>query len=294
MSLNANRLQDAIFENLTFEDWKLGIAPKVQGSWNLHNLLPRGMDFFICFSSVSGIVGGGGQANYAAANTFQDALVQHRIRRGQKATALDLGWMKSEGVAAESSFLSTSLAATGCLIPISTAQFHALLDYYCNPSLDAASPSANQAIIGLEIPATMKAKGMKEPHWMQRRTSRHLHLMRLDGTPPATSEKVFDYVMLFQNAASLEDACGIITQGLLRKLSRALSIPEADMDTSKPLHTYGVDSLLAVELRNYFAKEMDADLAIFDIMGGSSIETVSLLVAMKSRFRQASWTKTDG
>lgn len=252
------------------------------------------MDFFICLSSVSGIVGGGGQANYAAANTFMDALVQYRVMRGEKATALDLGWMESEGVAAENSFLSTSLAATGCLIPISPSQFHALLDHYCNPSLDVASSIASQAIIGLDIPATLQAKGVKEPHWMQRRTFRYLHQMGLDGPSSANTEKAVDYVTMFRNAASLEDAGRVVTEGLLQKLSRALSIPREDMDTSKPLHTYGVDSLLAVELRNYFAKEMDADMAIFDIMGVSSIESVGMLVARKSRFRQASWTNTEG
>ena len=279
---------------MTFEDWKLSIAPKVQGSWNLHNLLPQGMDFFICLSSVSGIVGGGGQANYAAANTFMDALVEYRVLSGEKATALDLGWMESEGIAAENSFLSSSLAATGCLIPISPAQFHALLDHYCNPSLKVISPVASQAIVGLDIPATMQAKGMKEPHWMQRRTARHLHLTCLDGSLSISSEEAVDYVKLFRNAASLEDGGRVVREGLLRKLSGALSLPKEDMDTSKPLHTYGVDSLLAVELRNYFAKEMDADMAIFDIMGGSSIESISMLVARKSRFRQASWTKTEG
>ncbi len=252
------------------------------------------MDFFICLSSVSGIVGGGGQANYAAANTYMDALVQYRTMRGEKASAVDLGWMESEGVAAENSALSTSLAATGCLIPISSPQFHALLDHFCNPSLDVVASSAIQAVVGLEIPATMQAKGMKEPHWMQRRTSRHLRSIGLDGPSSTNSEKTIDYVALFRNAASLDEASKVVAEGLLRKLSRALSIPWEDMDTSKALHTYGVDSLLAVELRNYFAKELDADMAIFDIMGGSSIESVSMLVTKKSRLRQASWTKSEG
>ena len=55
-----------------------------------------------------------------------------------------------------------------------------------------------------------------------------------------------------------------------------------DIDISKPLHAYGVDSLLAVELRNYFAKELSADVAIFDLMGGPSIGAVTLTVAKKS------------
>ena len=83
-------------------------------------------------------------------------------------------------------------------------------------------------------------------------------------------------------------------ESLLRQLPRALSMPREDLDTSKAVHTYVVDSLLAVQLRNYFTKEMQADTAIFDIMGGSSVESVSMLVARKSRFRQASWTEIEG
>lgn len=57
-----------------------------------------------------------------------------------------------------------------------------------------------------------------------------------------------------------------------------------DIDTSKPLHAYGVDSLLAVELRNYFAQELSADVAIFDHMSGPSIDAESLTVAKESTF----------
>ena len=275
---------------MTIEDWKLAIAPKVQGSWNLHNCLPRGMDFFICFSSVCGLCGNVGQANYAASNTFMDALVQYRLKRGERATALDLGWMESEGVAAGNASLAASLEALG-LIPISTPQFHALLDHFCNPSLP---PLSGPAVIGLNVPAAMQAKGMKEPQWMQWRTSRHLRFLGLDdpsSSAAAASEQSLDYATLFRNAASLEDAARVVKDGLVQKLSRSLSILPQDLDTSQALHAYGVDSLLAVELRNYFTKELDADLAIFDIMGGSSIESVSVVMARKSGLRKAEWTK---
>lgn len=59
-------------------------------------------------------------------------------------------------------------------------------------------------------------------------------------------------------------------------------MPRDDIDTSKPLHAYGVDSLLAVELRNCFSKELSADVAIFDLTGGASVDAVSLTVAKKS------------
>ena len=81
--------------------------------------------------------------------------------------------------------------------------------------------------------------------------------------------------------------------GLLQKLSRALSIVPEDIDVSKALHAYGVDSLLAVELRNFFTKELGADVAIFEIMGGASFETVSGTVARKSQFCTAEWRTDD-
>ena len=86
---------------MTFDDWETSIKPKVQDSWNLHSMLPRDLDFFILLSSISGVIGNGGQANYAAGNTSMDALANYRIAHGEKAVSLDLGWMEAEGVVAE-------------------------------------------------------------------------------------------------------------------------------------------------------------------------------------------------
>ena len=279
-------LRDAILEKMTFEDWQLALAPKVQGTWNLHTTLPRGMDFFICLSSVTGIIGSGGVANYAAGNTYLDAFARYRVAQGEKATSLDLGWMQSEGVMAENSHLSTGVAAAGFLKPITSNEFHALLDYYCDPNIKSSSSEAQcQAIIGLETPASMRAKGVPEPAWMQRRTFLHLREAGVDAAAPQDkAEAAIDVATLFRDAATAEERAQFVTESLVRKLSKALNIPPEDIDRSKPLHTYGVDSLLAVELRNYFAKEMGADLAIFEIMDGSDFRAVSMAVARKSRF----------
>lgn len=280
-------------EKMSFEDWELAIRPKVSGSWNLHKLLPPDLDFFICLSSLVGIIGNGAQANYAAGNAYMDALVHHRIARGQKGTSIDLGWMESEGVVAENEFLQKGISATGYLLPISQSDFHALLDFHCDPTLDLSTSVRGQPLIGLETPRAMRAKGLNEPHWMQRRTFRHLHQMGLDENVGQDSERAVDYVSLFRNATSLGEATRILTEGLVRKLAKALSIPADDIDTSKPLHSYGVDSLLAVELRNYFAKELGAEVAIFDVMGGASFTAVGLTVASRSKYRQASWSTAE-
>lgn len=69
---------------------------------------------------------------------------------------------------------------------------------------------------------------------------------------------------------------------ILWGLSNALAISIQDIDSSKPLHAYGVDSLLAVEMRNWLKRELDADLAVFDIMGVESILGVCKQVAKRS------------
>jgi acyl transferase domain-containing protein/acyl carrier protein len=78
---------------LSAERFRAVAEAKVQGAWNLHELtLHRpSLRFFVCFASVSGLWGSGGQAHYAAANHFLDALCEHRRRRGLPALAIDWG-----------------------------------------------------------------------------------------------------------------------------------------------------------------------------------------------------------
>ena len=59
-------LNDSVFDNMTYEAWRNTIDPKVQGTWNLHDAMPKDMDFFVCLSSIAGCAGSRGQGNHAA------------------------------------------------------------------------------------------------------------------------------------------------------------------------------------------------------------------------------------
>ncbi|KAB8239754.1 uncharacterized protein BDW43DRAFT_259102 [Aspergillus alliaceus] len=95
-------LRDGIFENTSYDDWITCTRPKIQGSWNLHEALPKDLDFFVMLSSISGVIGNPGQANYSAGNVYKDALAYFRRRQGAKAVALDLGAVRDIGYLAES------------------------------------------------------------------------------------------------------------------------------------------------------------------------------------------------
>ena len=83
---------------MTYEDWISATGPKVQGSWNLHEAMPKDLDFFVFLSSSAGVIGARGQANYAVGNGFQDALASHRRSMGLAAVSLDLGPVLGAGV----------------------------------------------------------------------------------------------------------------------------------------------------------------------------------------------------
>lgn len=270
---------------MTYEDWISCTAPKVKGSWNLHALLPKKMDFFIFFSSLVGVIGASGQSNYAAGNTFQNALARYRVSIGEKAVSLDLGMMQSEGVIAEDSKLAAALESTGFYQPMSTQELICLLEKYCDPKLEPLAQDDAQVVCGIEVPATLAAKGIKEPDWMKQplfSTMKNLAAAKSNQT--SDKNLVTSLKTQFEAVSSLEAAASIVTGELVQKISKSLAIPISDVDPQRPLHYYGVDSLVAVELRNWFAKELRADVPVFNILGNASSEALGLFAATKSAY----------
>jgi len=275
---------------MSFEDWRAATRPKVQGSWNLHELLPSGMDFFIMLSSMAGIFGSRGQSNYAAGNTFQDELARHRVALGEKATALDLGFFSSVGIMAENKELKERFSSYSDFRHVTEPELHALLDYYCDPNLDLLTSLKCQTVVGIGVSAGLRERSLDTAYWLRMPSFRHL--VQVDRTGDAAVSKpqqIVDFASLFATAASLDEAGAFVTEALIKKLSKMLSIAQEELDAHKPMHLYGVDSLVAVELRNWFVRELHADVAIFDILGAATTATVGMLVAEKSGYRQAAW-----
>jgi NAD(P)-dependent dehydrogenase (short-subunit alcohol dehydrogenase family) len=134
-------LQDAIFqESMTFAQWDLTMRSKVQSSYNLHRLLPQDLDFFVLLSSLAGVVGQMGSANYAAGCSFQNALVRHRLSHGQRALSLDIGWMKDIGIIAETSAYQRQRQRLEDMQPIDASELLAVLTLALDPVTPLPTP----------------------------------------------------------------------------------------------------------------------------------------------------------
>lgn len=251
--------------------------------------MPNDLDFFVLISSVSGVIGNRGQANYAAGNTFQDALARYRISQGLKAVTIDMGVMVNDGVAAENNSLLNAMRRFGHLMEIKQDEVLALFDYYCNPQLPVLSQDYAQPVIGLELPSVMMAKGVELHHSIRRPMFSHLFRMGLDSNSLVVNDGAkkgsVDRPAALRSA-SAEEAVSMITEWIVLQVAHILGMSETDIETNKPLHSHGIDSLVAVDMKNWFLNELGAKVTVFDVMGNTSIKQISDMVAKQSRYRQ--------
>ena len=152
--------QDAIFENMTHGQWSLQIQSKVDTSWNVHQLLPKDLDFFILLSSVMRIYANPSQSNYAAGCVSQDTLARSRTVQGLRGSvSFDTGYMRSVGYAARRSADGQVIRANARkLVPIETEEFPEILDRYCDPGRAPLDDTHSQLLSGARTAADHTAR----------------------------------------------------------------------------------------------------------------------------------------
>ncbi|KAM6534493.1 hypothetical protein FALCPG4_004128 [Fusarium falciforme] len=277
-------LQDATFQTMTFAQWDLAVRTKVQASWNLHRLLPQDLDFFILLSSLAGVIGQMASANYAAGCSFQDALARHRTTQGQKGLSIDIGWMLNVGIVSETTAYQRQRQKANDMQQIDEAELLALLSLCCDPS--SPLTTEGQLLFGLKTPADILSQGHTPPALLDRPLLRALSYR--PGSEAKLDEKIgsrdadHQAAVLFRKSSNLTERTGIVLRALAAKLARAMSMSPEDIEPNKPLSVYGVDSLMAVELKSWIGRDFGAAVAVGDIMGGVTIASIADLVVAKS------------
>ena len=151
-----------------------------------------------------------------------------------------------------------------------------------NPDLPLLIDGNSQVLIGL---GKSKEPGLDGISISDQPIFGHLRQYEEVHKPGATNEEAQDFRGLFLASTSLVESRAIVTEALIKKLSKSFPTLETIFDARKPLHSYGVDSLLALELRNWLAREFSANIPIFEILGGSTFLSVGLIVSERSEVK---------
>ncbi|KAH8736190.1 hypothetical protein BGZ61DRAFT_339395 [Ilyonectria robusta] len=284
-------LEDAIFDNMSLDSFNAGIRPKVHGTWNLHqSTLNLPLDFFIIMASSVGVLGNSGQANYSAGNAYEDALAQYRRSQGLPAISVDLGMILSVGAVAEdqTGMIRRNLERKG-FVGIEEDEFHAILEIAIRES--SSSSAESQMITGIQTQSTLPDDDgvpADEPFWKSSPVFSHLPKLGARSVAHSNNTGVQSTQSLLKAALSLSDAVTVIINAMTIKLSRSLMMDIAELDPTRPTSAFGIDSLVAVELRNWFQKDMKADIAVFEILQANSLQTLAFRVAEKSSLMENS------
>ncbi|KUI64111.1 Lovastatin diketide synthase LovF [Cytospora mali] len=160
--------------------------------------------------------------------------------------------------------------------PVSTADLLAILEHYCNPTLPPLTPDQSQLLVGASTPPEVRARGGDTSWAVRTQLFAGFNVAQAAGTTTTASSGGKDSAaQLFQQAKNASERTAIVVEALRGKLARALAVEVDDIDGGKRLTDYGVDSLMAVELRNWIRRDFLANLAVFDIMdSGKTIRDI--------------------
>jgi acyl transferase domain-containing protein/acyl carrier protein len=233
----AGVLDDGVIESLTPERVDRVLAPKIDAAWHLHELTqPLNLTAFVLFSSVSGVLGGPGQANYAAANTFLDALAAHRRSHGQPALSLAWGqWAQVSGMTNTLTSVDHARMTRAGITAVTAEVGLDLFDSACN---------VDQAVV---VPAQIDLKSLR----VQAGAGLLPAIMR--GLVCVRSRRIVDGVSFARRlaAASHREREALIQDLVQREVATVLGHDSpAAVDAQCAFKDLGFDSLAAVELRN--------------------------------------------
>src|SRR5208283_3243449 len=261
----AGVLQDGLLEQLDAAALDSVLRPKMIGGWLLHRLLKDApLDFFVLFSSAGSLLGQPGQGNYAAANAFLDALAHHRRALGKPALSINWGAWSGLGFAETpgGKHLATRLALAG-IKSIAPGQALEVMERLLRQS-------STQVVV---VPVDWERYRQFYPPGTESPLLSELAREEADNSPHAShpGEKRISIL-----AAEPAERFQLIKSHLTELVARVLGQSATELDVQQPLSNLGLDSLMAVELKNRIAVELDVNVPMVTFLSGPSVEQAAL------------------
>jgi len=287
-------LRDGSFENMTFDDWHAATAPKTQGTWNLHNAtLGHSLNFFLLFSSLSGTVGNRHQANYASANTFLDAFVQYRTGLGLPASAIDIGAVEDVGYISQTRQLLDRMKTSG-FTAVTEQQLLDAVEFAIAGAGRQRSPSGlgfcdpNTFVLGLGSDTALNSPNNRAVWKDDRRMAvyhNNIHTATLTGEASGLDDAIKLFLRRARADPSLlqtSEAGHFLAVEIGKKMfGLLLKQDKEEPNTTLPLVDMGLDSLLAIELREWWRAAFGFDISTLEMLGMGSLDALGQRAAVK-------------
>ncbi|MGU7771057.1 SDR family NAD(P)-dependent oxidoreductase [Burkholderia sp. MR1-5-21] len=258
---SAMSIDDGLVRNLDDARFAAVLAPKVAGAWNLHRAtrtLP--LDWFVVYSSATTYLGNPGQSNYVAANSFLEALVEHRRAAGLPGTFMAWGPLEDVGFLARNAETREALQARigGASITSDEAM----------DALERAlvSGAAGEAVVRLEWHAV--ARGMPAAK------ARRYALLQSHAGGGDTRDgggQLREEVL----ALARVDAVALVAETLQGQIARILHMTPDRIALDKSVLDMGMDSLMGMELGLAVEEAFDVKLSVMAIAEGATVTTLA-------------------
>lgn len=269
-------LHDCLFSGMSVDIMQKVLGPKIDGSDNLEQLFYNdNLDFFIMFSSSACVIGNSGQSNYAAANGYLNSLARQRRRRGLAASTFDIGRVAGIGyVETAGQAVMDQLTRFG-LMAISESEFRQMFAEtiqagYPTPQDKTGYP---EAVVTTGIRTIRDDEEIQGPWFENPRFSHCIIEAASAAADEGQSNKKNSLPVTEQlaRATTKEQALDVLAECFSAKLRIILQLAEGAVDPEAPLVELGVDSLVAVEVRSWFLKELKVDIPVLKVVGGASV-----------------------
>lgn len=266
------------FEEMTYTDYQEILQPKVKGALNLYSCLEDSrLDFFIMLSSISVILGIHGQSAYSAANQFLGTFSNYLSQKGHAAHCINTGPLYRIGHPSTDSLTSQHTESLQ-MTPVSELDLYSLL------RLSIRHQLANPTGVAAWYTSLTPEPGTNPPWLKDSRFSHSSPRRSSDFSPTQANSTHYGITRakdLLQNAHSRDEELQIISGILTNKIMAIFALQKDNISPSRSLYDYGMDSLIATELRSWVYKEMSATLSTSDITSCNSLDQLGELIMLR-------------
>ncbi|KAL8848098.1 MAG: hypothetical protein Q9221_006855 [Calogaya cf. arnoldii] len=270
-------LQDRILEQMTAENFQAAIRPKVDGTLNLSEAFEGpSLDFFIMLSSVSNILGGISQANYAAGNAFQDEFARSRRDSKTYYLSLSLGLVGDSEIIRRNPELQKN-AVQGGAIPLELQQFLRVLRYVMGNH--AKQTRVSHIAIGFDRKSIVESK---RPGMIDSPVFSHLPYDNHNASAAPAVQEMMQIEQALTVASNDDERFTAITSALKKQVSSLLATSIDNIDLDSPMESLGLDSLIAVELKTWIAQTLQAAIQTSEILDTPDLRSLASTVRKKS------------